>query len=312
MADFLTDGGPEPTQSTPIDVAPPGQLPPGDVHAAGRAEAGEEDDDDDDFLFSGAQPASLGASGAFSSVGSGGDGGFGLGATRLVVGGGGAVNGRGAAGAPAGAGASVGATSDGAAATAAAGGGRSSYFGGGVAYRGGASFLDDSDAGTDSDDDGDGPGGGGGGDGGGGGTYLSGTGLNGLSGGRRRPFRPQTIKHFILGDVLGEGSYAKVREGIDSASLRIVAVKVIDLRFLRKVRAVRSAALEGGGGGGGHGASRVSRGGDCGCGGPSPRAGGVAGGCAAARRTSLACGSCRSAYGVGPLMLLRSCHRDTS
>lgn len=41
---------------------------------------------------------------------------------------------------------------------------------------------------------------------------------------------------FILGGKLGEGAYAVVREAIDEQSLRIVAVKVLDLRRLRKLR----------------------------------------------------------------------------
>lgn len=55
-----------------------------------------------------------------------------------------------------------------------------------------------------------------------------------------RPSRPRTIQgtrsSFILGHKLGEGAYAVVREGIDEQSLRIVAVKVLDLRRLRKLR----------------------------------------------------------------------------
>lgn len=55
-----------------------------------------------------------------------------------------------------------------------------------------------------------------------------------------RPSRPRTIhgtgSSFILGHKLGEGAYAVVREGIDEQSLRIVAVKVLDLRRLRKLR----------------------------------------------------------------------------
>eukprot|EP00871_Galdieria_phlegrea_P004317 jgi/Galph1/4887/GphlegSOOS_G3569.1 len=48
--------------------------------------------------------------------------------------------------------------------------------------------------------------------------------------------RPKFVKHYILGQKLGEGAYSKVKEGIDSQSLRIVAVKIIDKRFLKKVK----------------------------------------------------------------------------
>ncbi|GJD10399.1 Serine/threonine-protein kinase STK11 [Galdieria sulphuraria] len=48
--------------------------------------------------------------------------------------------------------------------------------------------------------------------------------------------RPKFVKHYILGQKLGEGAYSKVKEGIDSQTLRIVAVKIIDKRFLKKVR----------------------------------------------------------------------------
>jgi len=48
--------------------------------------------------------------------------------------------------------------------------------------------------------------------------------------------RPKFVKHYILGQKLGEGAYSKVKEGIDSQTLRIVAVKIVDKRFLKKVR----------------------------------------------------------------------------
>lgn len=58
---------------------------------------------------------------------------------------------------------------------------------------------------------------------------------------RPRPTRPpKSIKgtktSFILGAKLGEGAYAVVKEGIDEKSLRIVAVKILDLRRIRRVR----------------------------------------------------------------------------
>eukprot|EP00177_Eucheuma_denticulatum_P004974 GFKZ01009046.1.p1 GENE.GFKZ01009046.1~~GFKZ01009046.1.p1 ORF type:complete len:499 (-),score=66.65 GFKZ01009046.1:1655-3061(-) len=56
----------------------------------------------------------------------------------------------------------------------------------------------------------------------------------------RRPRKPRAIigskTSFILGGKLGEGAYATVREGIDEQSLRMVAVKVLDLRRLRRLR----------------------------------------------------------------------------
>lgn len=45
-----------------------------------------------------------------------------------------------------------------------------------------------------------------------------------------------TTSSFILGDKLGEGAHAIVKEGIDERSLRIVAVKILDLRRLRRLR----------------------------------------------------------------------------
>lgn len=58
---------------------------------------------------------------------------------------------------------------------------------------------------------------------------------------RRRSYaKPKTVRgtktSFILGGKLGEGAYGIVKEGIDEQSLRIVAVKVLDLRRLRKLR----------------------------------------------------------------------------
>eukprot|EP01110_Echinostelium_bisporum_P001313 TRINITY_DN13137_c0_g1_i1.p2 TRINITY_DN13137_c0_g1~~TRINITY_DN13137_c0_g1_i1.p2 ORF type:complete len:63 (+),score=2.97 TRINITY_DN13137_c0_g1_i1:511-699(+) len=42
-------------------------------------------------------------------------------------------------------------------------------------------------------------------------------------------------KQYILGEVLGEGSYAKVREAIDSTSNRRVAIKILKKRHLKKI-----------------------------------------------------------------------------
>jgi len=46
---------------------------------------------------------------------------------------------------------------------------------------------------------------------------------------------PKHVGPYVLGGVLGKGAYAVVKEGIDSRSLRIVAVKSISRRFLRKI-----------------------------------------------------------------------------
>ncbi len=40
-------------------------------------------------------------------------------------------------------------------------------------------------------------------------------------------------RQYVMGDVLGEGSQGKVREALDSQSLRRVAIKIINLRQLR-------------------------------------------------------------------------------
>lgn len=61
----------------------------------------------------------------------------------------------------------------------------------------------------------------------------------------RKRRTPKTVAgsktSFILGDKLGEGAYAVVKEGIDESSLRIVAVKILDMRRLRRVRGGQDA-----------------------------------------------------------------------
>jgi serine/threonine-protein kinase 11 len=47
---------------------------------------------------------------------------------------------------------------------------------------------------------------------------------------------PKRVKQYILGELLGQGSYGKVREGIDSISLKRVAVKIIKMKQLRKIK----------------------------------------------------------------------------
>ncbi|KAK4534523.1 hypothetical protein CDCA_CDCA02G0548 [Cyanidium caldarium] len=48
--------------------------------------------------------------------------------------------------------------------------------------------------------------------------------------------RPKFVSHYVLGAKLGEGAYAKVREAMDTRTLRIVACKIVDKHFLRRVR----------------------------------------------------------------------------
>lgn len=44
------------------------------------------------------------------------------------------------------------------------------------------------------------------------------------------------VRQYLMGDLLGEGAQGKVKEAVDSESLRRVAIKIINLRQLRKVR----------------------------------------------------------------------------
>ena len=44
------------------------------------------------------------------------------------------------------------------------------------------------------------------------------------------------VRQYVMGDSLGEGSQGKVREALNSETLRRVAIKIINLRQLRKVR----------------------------------------------------------------------------
>lgn len=43
------------------------------------------------------------------------------------------------------------------------------------------------------------------------------------------------LRQYILGELLGKGSYAKVKEGVDTTSWRRVAIKIINKRQLRRV-----------------------------------------------------------------------------
>eukprot|EP00303_Exanthemachrysis_gayraliae_P001841 CAMPEP_0206011696 /NCGR_PEP_ID=MMETSP1464-20131121/13677_1 /ASSEMBLY_ACC=CAM_ASM_001124 /TAXON_ID=119497 /ORGANISM="Exanthemachrysis gayraliae, Strain RCC1523" /LENGTH=330 /DNA_ID=CAMNT_0053385375 /DNA_START=29 /DNA_END=1018 /DNA_ORIENTATION=+ len=73
---------------------------------------------------------------------------------------------------------------------------------------------------------------GGGGGGGTGDGRMSDDGGEGSS----KPVKPKMVKQYMMGEILGEGSFGKVREAIDSETLRRVAVKKIDRRRLRKAR----------------------------------------------------------------------------
>ena len=44
------------------------------------------------------------------------------------------------------------------------------------------------------------------------------------------------VRQYLMGDMLGEGAQGKVKEAVDSQTLRRVAIKIINLRQLRKVR----------------------------------------------------------------------------
>eukprot|EP00188_Purpureofilum_apyrenoidigerum_P001305 Plantae.Rhodophyta-Purpureofilum_apyrenoidigerum.ctg17027.p1 GENE.Plantae.Rhodophyta-Purpureofilum_apyrenoidigerum.ctg17027~~Plantae.Rhodophyta-Purpureofilum_apyrenoidigerum.ctg17027.p1 ORF type:complete len:429 (+),score=109.90 Plantae.Rhodophyta-Purpureofilum_apyrenoidigerum.ctg17027:91-1377(+) len=48
--------------------------------------------------------------------------------------------------------------------------------------------------------------------------------------------KPKYVRNYLLGALLGEGAYAKVKEGLDVNSLRIVAVKIIDKKHVAKIK----------------------------------------------------------------------------
>jgi len=47
--------------------------------------------------------------------------------------------------------------------------------------------------------------------------------------------QPKMVHQYILGEILGEGSYAKVREAVDSITSRRVAIKILKKRHLKKI-----------------------------------------------------------------------------
>lgn len=52
----------------------------------------------------------------------------------------------------------------------------------------------------------------------------------------RQTAKPRFVRNYIVGAKIGEGAYAIVREGLNTSTLRIVAVKVVDIRRLRRIR----------------------------------------------------------------------------
>eukprot|EP00186_Timspurckia_oligopyrenoides_P003070 CAMPEP_0182441804 /NCGR_PEP_ID=MMETSP1172-20130603/804_1 /TAXON_ID=708627 /ORGANISM="Timspurckia oligopyrenoides, Strain CCMP3278" /LENGTH=359 /DNA_ID=CAMNT_0024636353 /DNA_START=46 /DNA_END=1125 /DNA_ORIENTATION=- len=54
-------------------------------------------------------------------------------------------------------------------------------------------------------------------------------------GSKKKSVKPKVVGHYLLGVKLGEGAHAKVKEGMDEQTLRIVAVKIVDKRFLAKM-----------------------------------------------------------------------------
>lgn len=47
--------------------------------------------------------------------------------------------------------------------------------------------------------------------------------------------RPKLIGKYLMGDALGEGSYGRVKEMLDTESLRRCAVKIMKKRKLRRI-----------------------------------------------------------------------------
>jgi len=46
---------------------------------------------------------------------------------------------------------------------------------------------------------------------------------------------PKTVNQYLLGEVLGKGSYGKVREALDTTNLERVAIKIVKKQLLRKL-----------------------------------------------------------------------------
>ncbi|KAL9649881.1 hypothetical protein ABK040_011354 [Willaertia magna] len=66
-------------------------------------------------------------------------------------------------------------------------------------------------------------------------TSIASDDLNEITYGQRQKPAKQ-VKQYILGEILGEGAYGKVREAIDSNSLKRVAIKIIKRDKLKKIK----------------------------------------------------------------------------
>lgn len=52
---------------------------------------------------------------------------------------------------------------------------------------------------------------------------------------QKKKIKAKFIGHYVMGDVLGEGSYSKVKEVLDSRTLERCAVKIMKKKRLRKI-----------------------------------------------------------------------------
>lgn len=53
---------------------------------------------------------------------------------------------------------------------------------------------------------------------------------------QHKSLTPKFINQYIVGELLGQGSYAKVREAMDTVTLKRVAIKTIKRRLLKKIK----------------------------------------------------------------------------
>ncbi|KAK5582512.1 hypothetical protein RB653_004097 [Dictyostelium firmibasis] len=61
---------------------------------------------------------------------------------------------------------------------------------------------------------------------------------------RSRKSSPKLVKHYILGEVLGEGAYGKVKDGMDSFTQKRVAVKILKRARLKKIPGGEASVLK--------------------------------------------------------------------
>ncbi|EAL67589.1 hypothetical protein DDB_G0279629 [Dictyostelium discoideum AX4] len=61
---------------------------------------------------------------------------------------------------------------------------------------------------------------------------------------RSRKSTPKLVKHYILGEVLGEGAYGKVKDGMDSFTQKRVAVKILKRARLKKIPGGEASVLK--------------------------------------------------------------------